>query len=89
MAKNRKVFKNKTEESKKEDLTLLNVLREMLEMQRRTFERMLEYEQAFEALNQIMKLNEKIINKQNEVIRVIGEEIKELKQTINKGGKNG
>jgi len=88
MAKNRKVFK-KTEESQKEDLSLLIMLKEMLEMQRRTFQRMLEYEQAFESLNQIIKLNEKIINKQNEVIRVIGEEIKELKQTINKGGKNG
>ena len=84
MAKNRKIG-----ESKKEDLTLPIILKEMLEMQRKTFQRMLEYEQAFEALNQIIKLNEKIINKQNEVIRVIGEEIKELKQTINKGGKNG
>ena len=88
MAKNKKVFK-KTEESQKEDLSLLIMLKEILEMQRRTFQRMLEYEQAFESLNQIIKLNEKIINKQNEVIRVIGEEIKELKQTINKGGKNG
>jgi GTP-sensing pleiotropic transcriptional regulator CodY len=88
MAKNRKVFK-RTEESKKGEFSLLNILEEITAIQKRTLEKMLEYEEIFKSLNNVLNLNEMIIRKQNEAIRMLNEEVKELKQSINKGGKNG